>query len=152
MNYKDFSGWKNRIFSLEKMHISHVRVMWRSQRKYSRKFSDFSLETFGSLLTSSVVFGNLRLSSDIFRNDRESSESGRKLLDILNKRTLLFGAVFVTFWIKFTVTKNFLLSVLKCLKFNCFMLQSQKIKCLVLSRYPRLRTMRVFHKTNAIML
>ena len=140
MNYKDFSGWKNRIFSLEKMHISNVRVMWKSQRKYSRIFSDFSSETFGSLLTSSVVFGNLRLSSDIFRNDGESSESGRKLLDILNKRTLLFGAVFVAFWIKFTVTKNFLLLVLKCLKFNCFMLQSQKIKCLVLSRYPRLRT------------
>ena len=26
--------------------------------------------------------------------------------------------------------------MLKCLKFNCFMLQSQKIKCLVLSRSP----------------
>ena len=26
--------------------------------------------------------------------------------------------------------------MLKCLKFNCFMLQSQKMKCLVLSRYP----------------
>ena len=45
-------------------------------------------------------------------------------------------AVFVSFWIKFTVTVNFLLLVLKCLKFYCFMLQSLKIKCLVLSRYP----------------
>ena len=32
---------------------------------------------------------------------------------------------------------NFLLVVLKYLKFNCFMLQSQKIKCLVLSKYIR---------------
>ena len=47
-----------------------------------------------------------------------------------------FGAVFVSFWLKFTVTVNFFLLVLKCLKFNCFMLQSQQIKCLVLSRCP----------------
>ena len=31
---------------------------------------------------------------------------------------------------------NFLLLVLKCLNFYCFILQSQKMKCLVLSRYP----------------
>ena len=42
----------------------------------------------------------------------------------------------MSFWLKFTVTVNFLLLMLKCLKFNCFMLQSQKIKCLVLSRCP----------------
>ena len=42
----------------------------------------------------------------------------------------------------FSLEKNlifqriFLLLVLKCLKFNCLMLQSQKIKCLLLSRYP----------------
>ena len=47
-----------------------------------------------------------------------------------------FGADFVSFWMKFTVTVNFLLLVLKYLKFNCFMLQRPKIKCLVLSRYP----------------
>ena len=35
-----------------------------------------------------------------------------------------------------TVPKNFILLELKCVKFNCFMLQSQKMKCLVLSRYP----------------
>ena len=46
-----------------------------------RQSSDF----FGSLCTSSVVFRNLQLSSGIFRKDRELSESGRKLLDILNK-------------------------------------------------------------------
>ena len=33
-----------------------------------------------------------------------------------------FGADFVSFWMKFTVAVNFLLTlVLKCLKFNCFM-------------------------------
>ena len=31
---------------------------------------------------------------------------------------------------------NFLRLELKCLNFYCFMLQSQKMKCLVLSRYP----------------
>ena len=40
-----------------------------------------------------------------------------------------FGADFVSFWIKFTVTVNYLLLVLKCLKLNCFMLQRPKIKC-----------------------
>ena len=40
-----------------------------------------------------------------------------------------FGAIFVSIWMKFTVTVNFLLLVLECLKFNCFMLQSPKIKC-----------------------
>ena len=48
----------------------------------------------------------------------------------------LFGAVFASFWEKFTVSKNFLLLVLKCLQFDCFMLQSQKMKCLVISMYP----------------
>ena len=42
----------------------------------------------------------------------------------------------MSFWLKFTVTVNVLLLMLKCLKFNCFMLRSQKIKCLVLSRCP----------------
>ena len=42
-----------------------------------------------------------------------------------------FGADFVSFWMKFTVTVNFLLLLLKCLNYNCFMLQSQKlsVKC-----------------------
>ena len=40
-----------------------------------------------------------------------------------------FGAVFVSIYAKFTVTVNVLLFVLKCLKFNCFMLESPKIKC-----------------------
>ena len=38
-----------------------------------------------------------------------------------------FGAVFVSIWMKFTVTGNFILLVLKHLKSNCFMLQSLKI-------------------------
>jgi len=40
-----------------------------------------------------------------------------------------FEADFVSFWMKFTLTVNFLLLVLKCLKFNCFTLQRPKIKC-----------------------
>ena len=48
-------------------------------------FSDFSLENFGSL----------RKSSEVFRNDRESSESGRKLVDMLNKITLPFLEAFL---------------------------------------------------------
>ena len=37
---------------------------------------------------------------------------------------------------KITVTANFLVLMLKCLKFNCFMLQDQTIKSLVLPKYP----------------
>ena len=48
----------------------------------------------------------------------------------------LLAAVFASFRKKITVSENFLQLVLKCLKFNCFMLQSQKMKCLVLSWYP----------------
>ena len=39
-----------------------------------------------------------------------------------------FGEVCVSFWKEITVTVNFLLLMLKCLKFNCFMLQDQNIK------------------------
>ena len=44
--------------------------------------------------------------------------------------------LFVSFWLISTVTVNFFLFVLICLRFNCFMLQSQKIKRFVLSRCP----------------
>ena len=71
------------------------------------------------------VVENFRISpwktSEIFRNDRESSESGRELLDILKITLPFLEPIFVSFWIQFTVTENFLLLVLKCLK-----LQSQK--------------------------
>ena len=83
-----------------------------------------------SKISCHTVVKNFRISpwktSEIFRNDRESSESGRKLLDILKITLLFLEPFFVSFWIKFTVTENFLLLVLKCLKLNCFMLQSQK--------------------------
>ena len=63
-----------------------------------------------------------------------------------------FGADLVSFWVKLTVTVNFLLLVLKCLKFNCFMLQKPKIKCKVLLRYlhsdPQLRTLRLKQQLN----
>ena len=48
-----------------------------------------------------------------------------------------FGADFVSFWIKFTVTVNFLLLVLKCLKFNRSMLQRPKIKLSVIEVPPK---------------
>ncbi len=80
----------------------------------------------------SIVFGNL----PNFRTDRKPSENDRKTsiqnniyLALLEPFLSLFGEDLL-----FTVT--FLLLVLKCLKFYFFMLQSQKIKCLVLSRYP----------------
>ena len=58
------------------------------------------------------------------------SQKDRKLLDILNKIIMIgfFGEVCVSFWKEITVTVNFLLLMLKCLKFNCFMLQDQNIK------------------------
>ena len=104
-----------------------------------------SSDIFGNGRTSSLVFGNLRQSSGIFGSLRKTSEIVRnclwncqKSLDLYTKQNNsgLFGAVFVSFQKKFTVSKNFLLLVLKCLKFNCFMLQRQKMKCWVLSRYP----------------
>ena len=70
-----------------------------------------SSEIFGSIRESSVLFGNLQ-------NNRELSEMAENSL-ILNKIILtFFGAVFVSFWKKLTVTVNFLLLVLKCLKCN----------------------------------
>ena len=55
---------------------------------------------------------------------------------MLNKIILaFFRAVFASFWKNIYCFKEFLLLVLKYLKFNCFMLQNQKMKCLVLSRY-----------------
>ena len=52
---------------------------------------------------------------------------------------------------------NFLLLVLKCLNFYCFILQSQKMKCLVLSRYPHsdpyikvIRRFSSFYMNNSI--
>ena len=54
---------------------------------------------------------------------------------------------------------NFLLLVLKCLNFYFFMLQSQNMKCLVLSRYPHsnphikvIRRFGSFYMKNSIAL
>ena len=76
-----------------------------------------------------VVFGHLGQPSDTFGSLRTNS---RKLLEILDKIVLVFLEPFCfSLKKKTTVTVNFLLLVLKCLKFNFFMLQSQKInnKC-----------------------
>ena len=47
-----------------------------------------------------------------------------------------FWGVVCLFMGKNNVTTNFLMLVLKWLKINCLMLYSEKIKCLVLSKYP----------------
>ena len=101
------------------------------------------LSVWRVLKTSSAIIGPLRYSSEIFDNLRESSVVIEKSTETWSCREMaeigLFGAVFASFWKKFTLSKNFLLFVLKCLKFktfNCFMLRSQKMKCLVLSSYP----------------
>ena len=41
---------------------------------------------------------------------------------------------------KITVTANFLVLMLKCLKFNCFMLQDQNIKSLFFTDVPPFRS------------
>ena len=60
----------------------------------------------------------------------------------------LFGPVITSFWKKNYCFKYFFLQVLKCLKFNCFVLLSQKIKCLVLSRYPSSDPQKVLANTQ----
>ena len=87
-------------------------------------------EYFVSLRESSVAFGNLPKKSGIVVKWPKTPWCTKE--NIIG----LFWAVFASFWKKITVSKNLLLLVLKCLKFNCFMLQSQKMKCLLLSRYP----------------
>jgi len=74
-----------------------------------QKFSEFSSEIFGSLRKSSEMIGNVPMIFGLLSDN--------------------FGADFVSFRMKFTVTVNFLLLALKCLKFNSFMLQRPKIKC-----------------------
>ena len=104
--------------------------------------SEGSSDIFGNGRTSSLVFGNLRQYSGIVGSLRKSSEIIRncvkwpKTPSYTKQNNIgLIGAVFASFWEKSTVSKNFLLLALNCLKFICFMLQSQKMKCLVLSMY-----------------
>ena len=86
-----------------------------------------SSDIFGNGRTSSLVFGNLRWSSGIFGSIRKPSEINcrkmhcRKLLDILNKPFLLLSGK------NLLLQRIFLLLELKCLKFNYFMLRSQKM-------------------------
>ena len=93
----------------------------------------FGHHIFGNGRTSSLVFGNLRWSSGAF---------GSLLKYIVVKwpktpgytkqnNTGLFGAVFCFFLEKIYCFKDFF-----AVSVNCFMLQSQKKKWLVLSRYP----------------
>ena len=65
------------------------------------------------------------MSSEIFGNDRNV----RMIFGLLSDN---FGADFVSFWMKFTVTVNFLLLVLKCLKFR------EMVKTIVLGQDPPL--------------
>ncbi len=79
---------------------------------------------------SSVDFGYLPNWSEIVGKwPKTSSYTKQNNID-------LFVPVFIGFLEKIYCYVNFLLLVIKCLKFYCFMLQSQKIKCLVLSKYP----------------
>ena len=66
-------------------------MTWR--QKWIRKFSDFFLEIFGSILTSSVVLAHLRPvfgSLGKYWNNLKLLENGQTLC--------LFGALFVSFW------------------------------------------------------
>ena len=78
---------------------------------------------FLSLVDSRNIFGIL---FDSLQKSSEMIGNVRMIFGLLSDNC---GADFVSFWMKFTVTVNFLLLVLKCLKFNCFMLQRPKIKC-----------------------
>ena len=98
---------------------------------------------FVSFRKSSAVFGNRRWPSEIFWNNPDLSQNGRKLVDIyiLNKTILAFLEPFFasSSWKKFNVSKNFLPLVLKCLKFNCFMLQSQNSEVFSVIEVPPFR-------------
>ena len=98
---------------------------------------------FVSLRRFSAVFGNRRWPSEIFWNNPDLSQNGRKLVDIyiLNKTILAFLEPFFasSSWKKFNVSKNFLPLVLKCLKFNCFMLQSQNSEVFSVIEVPPFR-------------
>ena len=77
---------------------------------------------FGCLLRnrlqSSDILGSLRKSSEIIGNCREMAYTPW----YTKQNNLDFLPSFFSSWKKFNVTVNFLLLVLKCLKFNCFRL------------------------------
>ena len=87
----------------------------------------------------SGMVGRLRESSEIIRNCRKMAENSF-IRDTKQNNIGLFEADFASFWKKFTVSKNFLLLVLKCLKFNsvsCYIeIPSFRPSCVViLSKY-----------------
>ena len=104
-----------------------IVLMFAFSEKSTVKSLEGSSDIFGNGRTSSLVFGNLRWSSGIFGSLRKPSEincrkmHGRKLLDILNKPFLLLSGKYLL------LQRIFLLLELKCLKFNYFMLRSQKV-------------------------
>ena len=100
------------------------------------------MESFGSLRKSSAVFENLQKS---YKQNGNLWKVVENFFIYWTKERYPFGAVFVFFWIKFTVTEKFLLLVSKCLKSNCSVLHSQKFKGLMLSRYPHSDPLKMFH-------
>ena len=93
---------------------------------------------------SSLVFENLRQSLRIFGSLRKSSAIiqivltwPKTQLDILKKLILAFLEPFLLLSgkKKCCFKESFTVSIKMPIKFYCFMLQSQKIKCLVLTRY-----------------
>ena len=87
-----------------------------------------SSDIFGNGRTSSLVFGNLRQSSGIVASLLpKKSVKWAKIASYTKPNNIgVFGDVFVSFWKKFAVSKNFLLLVLKCLKFNCSCYKAKK--------------------------
>ena len=94
----------------------------------------------------SGMVGRLRKSSEIIRNCRKMAENSF-IRDTKQNNIGLFEADFASFWKKFTVSKNFLLLVLKCLKFNsvsCYIeIPSFRPSCVViLSKYSIMNSIR----------
>ena len=90
----------------------------------------------------SGMVGRLRKSSEIIRNCRKMAENSF-IRDTKQNNIGLFEADFASFWKKFTVSKNFLLLVLKCLKFNSVSCYIEIPSCLViLSKYSIMNSIR----------
>ena len=99
-----------------------------------------SSDIFGNGRTSSLVFGNIRQSSGIFGSLCRSEINCCKITEnslILNRIKLAFFFLCL-FLEKIYCFKECFTASVKCLKFNSFMLQSQKNEVLVLLRHPPL--------------
>lgn len=137
--------------------------VWRVFREKKKLEHWQFLAALGKLGKCFVVFGHLRQLFDTVGSLRKSFEIigncwkiAENSLKYQTKYYWLFWSRFVSLWQKTTVTVNFLLLVLKCLKFNFFMLriQSQKIinKCLALSRYPPFRPLIFWNSSMSVTL